>query len=839
MKRDWPRLHPLLTGAVLGAWLCFARAPGGPWPWAVGSSGADRSALFRGAALLGAAWLLLAARSAQRHVASSTYLLLGALAGFAYQALLAAPWVAPSGAFDLLVAWLIALLLVRLLARRLAHAMDGPAASRERDFRPLETVGLATLGAGLALCTEASCRPLRAVIGIPPHDGLVFACAGLAWAALGAAAFSGAARALLGRAALPAFGGAACAGGLVTLSLTAGLSTRDSLDAFLRHGRWDLDLSHQGMLGAELLIGGRCLLPLALPLGIALGATRERWRWFALLVGAAAATLSMPRALDHFARSLADAAAEGSVAEALGRVPFERVRAFAWLGAGGALLACLAWRGEALRRGIAAALLLASIVLVGRSSVVRSAIFSPWERFEPVHYFGSDEALGVLTVETAPGGALCATLDGARLTPVGTDALDDAACQRQSWSARQRSTVEGSQRRGVLFVGQLTPERAQLWRELGVERIDRTASWWKTMPELERALFAPQAAPPGDILEPGALDAERLASYELIYVAPMEDPAFAPDPAQLARLGAIAWLRASSGAAARRLGERVRVASASLSELWIGIGAVDASGLLAGARRSAPVPGKVLAQRTYKRQFAAALAATARLCDANRGTEQEHLAQGLASLHELQAHSSPFETRAQQIELDEATLGSLRDAALSPSPDPCLPELVAALARVLAEKREVDWIYTYMEPIAAAHPTWTDVQRALTSADFETLDFERASARLEALRLSEPNDLSLLLELARAASLSLDHARAVEVLREAQRIQPGRRDVERRLALARLRAGDAGAKSAIEELLFEDPDDEHLRQFLGAGPYPDVALDFAQHQGAHEGAHAH
>jgi hypothetical protein len=51
-------------------------------------------------------------------------------------------------------------------------------------------------------------------------------------------------------------------------------------------------------------------------------------------------------------------------------------------------------------------------------------------------------------------------------------------------------------------------------------------------------------------------------------------------------------------------------------------------------------------------------------------------------------------------------------------------------------------------------------------------------------------------------------------------IQPGRRDAERRLAIALVRAGDPSGRERVRDLLLDDPDDDELRVYLGNGPYP-------------------
>ena len=60
-------------------------------------------------------------------------------------------------------------------------------------------------------------------------------------------------------------------------------------------------------------------------------------------------------------------------------------------------------------------------------------------------------------------------------------------------------------------------------------------------------------------------------------------------------------------------------------------------------------------------------------------------------------------------------------------------------------------------------------------------------------------------------------------LRAALEVQPGRRDLERRLAIVLLRDGDPEGTALAEEILADDPEDEELAELLlpGAAPPPE------------------
>ena len=57
-------------------------------------------------------------------------------------------------------------------------------------------------------------------------------------------------------------------------------------------------------------------------------------------------------------------------------------------------------------------------------------------------------------------------------------------------------------------------------------------------------------------------------------------------------------------------------------------------------------------------------------------------------------------------------------------------------------------------------------------------------------------------------------------------VQADRPDVQRRLAMALVRAGDPEGTTLVEELLLENPGDQELEQYLGPGPYPPIEPSF-------------
>lgn len=812
-------------------------------PWWLPAASPHHAALYRASALILAGIAVGGSRSVLAARAAPQALLLGVAAGTGLFGLLLAQYFAPESVWGLMGLLAVAALASGWIAlrafgaaieRQEANAQAAESAGRKPpELGWLETPGLLLLGAGLALGLESLTRPLRLLGGGTAADDAAFLFVGAIWCAVGAAAFAPLGIALLGRrlCAPVALAGAG-ASILSCLTLVAGLSTRAGMDQFLRNPLWKLDLSQVGMWRGDFLIAGRCLVLFAMPLGLALGCLQDPRRWRLLLFGAAAGVLGLTRFLAGHGAGVSDPLAGSLVADALATVPWDRAQyALSWT-LTGAALCVLPARQVGPRRWPALLALAVAAVLGLRAEPARALPLAPVSRFQPVLYYGADAPVGLLTVETSSGGNLIATLDRQWITPDRSSAADDEACLRQAWT--QVQPRPGADPGAVLFVGQLDPQRAALLRELGATRIDRGAPWWQHMAELERAMFHPGAPPAGSILDLRRLSANELARYRLVLVAPTQRGLAFPRVRELERAGALAWLRAGAGAARADWGPRVLLASASATELWIGVGAGTQRGLPAAGRRRGASPWSWLRQRPHERAHAAHAAATERLEAGAQGTSSAALARGLRMHLAAQRHSSPFETPAQRVELDDQALVLLRDEALAEEQPAFLRDLWNGLARILAEKREIDRIYQLLEPLGQRHADWEDVQQALIAADFETLDPSSAARRLEALRARRPLAIDLALQQARALSLSGEPGRAAELLRAALELQPNRRDLRRALVMARARAGESDLRAEIETLLLEVPDDEHLRKFLEIGPLPPVAEDFRAAPAAHD-----
>jgi hypothetical protein len=215
-----------------------------------------------------------------------------------------------------------------------------------------------------------------------------------------------------------------------------------------------------------------------------------------------------------------------------------------------------------------------------------------------------------------------------------------------------------------------------------------------------------------------------------------------------------------------------------------------------------------------------AAAARLRLANALAAENSGPLYQGLARFAELQAPSSPFETEAQQVELEPATLELLRDAALAGPLSTYVREAWNWLARVLVGKRDVAAIEAYLAPLAQLHAPWPELQLALARADLEALDPAAAVRRLEPLAPGGQGPFDVLVLLGEAREAAGDAAAAIRTWQTASEVRPGDLWLQRRLAMAQVRAGDPAGVPAIQALLSEHPEDEELKVFLGPPPWP-------------------
>ena len=115
------------------------------------------------------------------------------------------------------------------------------------------------------------------------------------------------------------------------------------------------------------------------------------------------------------------------------------------------------------------------------------------------------------------------------------------------------------------------------------------------------------------------------------------------------------------------------------------------------------------------------------------------LTRGLALHFAAQQLSSPYETRAQQIELEEEALRAFFAAAPAAGKlDPFTRVLWEALAWLCMEKRMPEHALVYLEPMAERFAPWPALDRAVARAYLEVLEPATARRFLERARQALP-----------------------------------------------------------------------------------------------------
>lgn len=756
-----------------------------------------------------------------------------------------------------------------LLAMVLAGRCPGPAgagskagseAGANSGLRGGELSALALAGAGVAIVLEALGRHLRLLGGGLPQEGALFGglLALLVAAGAGAFAFSfpSAPSRALGRSL--GLAGAALGGfvGLRTLGHFARPTGYANYTKGLVH-RWPAlpeGIAQQGTLFNELVLASPVLALPALLLGAGLRALTRASELSALLFGAALGLALFPVLLTP-----------ASVLPAVGGLGAEAVHSASLLPVGakltalGALLALLLARRLGRLAGVlGAAACLGAAVAAFLLPAPRTLLLSPWEQRIPAPELVLDTPEGLLTVEPSGGGIDCVTLDRREIAP----RLEQAALDREqiesAWLALPSELRAGPELR-VLLVGQLTPGRALTLSELGATRIDRSASWHASMPALEEVLFRGFELPQGEVLRP-AEARRRIAAgaYELVLVPSVAGPApttrglgwpralggAVPAP----RTVAVVWIDSRRDLAHRALGARVLCCTADLEDLALGIVYASPPGLrpeLPGALEAGrPIPAadplSTLLLRRELRPIESRRRIARRLAGANQEGRAGLLADALARFYAEQRPGSTYEKRAQRVVLSAEVLHELREAAMSAAAlDPFLTQVIEALAAILRGKRAVEEILEVLEPIADRHPGWPALEEALAYADLELLEPELAAQRMEWLLEERGPTAERLLLAGEGRAQNGEPRLAAAHFRRAWELEPGNRDLRRRLAIQLVLAGEPEGGTLVRELLAEQPEDEELRAFLGPGPYPELPRGYPLHVQRHEDEEPH
>jgi hypothetical protein len=827
----------LLHGFVAGILLAALHAPLGlDWTQTAVLQGTS-AALFRAAGLFLLALGFDARRRGFREGPGAGWLA-SVAAGFALQLF----WIdrVPASRAGFALLCVCGVLALRALAgKRHAEAVPVALARRER-------VALLLAGAGAALALESLAHEVRLfTTGNAADDGLVaLVFLGLVFA--GGLAFGP----LLARVR------AATAGFLFALALAAGLAvvgllflarlTPLGLPAYLEHfdglfeygRRLDrvvgadlgfehlpaLDIASIGTLWTTVLLGAAAFALPAFALGAALAGNREPARPAYGLMGAGLGLLASPHLVQFVGEPLRDGSAPA--------VSWTLVATGAALAAGGLLIAAFGTT----RRVAWIAAALGSAALPWLRPHLAFANLSPWSarQIEAELLWPTPE--GLLCVEPGRGGIPLLTLDRRRLTPDIDELAGDALALRSSFELLAPETRKGRVR--TLFIGQLTPARARVLGTLGDLALERTAPWHRAMPILEQHLFAGEEPPIGTILPPSAARA-RLAAGEYDWVVAcgirgpilcwksearelwggVDAPRFCALELPAGTLG-VAWVPADSS-----VGRGV-----TLGPLLMAFDGLERPcfGLVRGAHGKGPLPlfeldswnGPSVRGNLARLPQLRAFELERAWAEGLRADGHASLARGLARHFAAQTLSSPYETRAQQVELDEEALRAFFEAVPPAGElDLLSATLWEALARLFFEKRQPEYALVYLEPVAQRFAPWPALERCLVRAYREVLEPEVALAYAERVFGAYPDDFELLIEASQAAREAGTPERGQPFLERAVALQPSHLDQIRALGLELVEAGDERGRGLLEAVRRENPEDEEVLRALSEGPW--------------------
>jgi tetratricopeptide (TPR) repeat protein len=465
------------------------------------------------------------------------------------------------------------------------------------------------------------------------------------------------------------------------------------------------------------------------------------------------------------------------------------------------------------------------------------ASLSPWSPRPVVPEFLWSTPEGLLAVEPGRGERSLVTLDRRRLTPTHDEEAADGLALETSFSLIPAEKRAGTVR--TLFVGQLTPARARTLARLGQLDLERTAPWHAAMPLIEPYLFAGEGEPPGRILPPAAARA-RLSegAYDWVIAAGIRGPivSWRSEANELwsevdaPRLTDLELPAGTVGTSWTPMNARV-AQGVELGQMLVAFGALDqpAFGLARGEfgelalplfeleRWDGPCPLTQLVTLPQLRAFEFERAFSAGLVSRS----SPPFARGLALHFAAQVLSSPYETRAQQIELEEEALRAFREAVPPPGAlDPLTRALWEALAWLCLEKRQPEFALVYLEPVADRFRPWPALERSLARAFLEVLEPETALAYAERALVALPEDFELLIDAARAGLELGGRERAAPFLERALALEPTREDRVRTLGFLLHEAGDGRGRALLEALLQRHPEDEELLRVLASGPTP-------------------
>lgn len=590
-------------------------------------------------------------------------------------------------------------------------------------------MAVAVVGLGLGV-QAASLFRLATRVGLgTPGDDILFSIVGVLLLALGALLFGSLVRT---KSAAGWSSGAFFAAGLSTLSLAVIAATTSPLGFKAHCARFDADAS---LAGTPLVDLSAALVMFVLPafgIGALLRSRRGLADFVATAVGFALGWAARP----HLFRAMEslDWKSSGSAGLVLWGA--------AIVGVGILLRALMGAPQVTGGRGLGVVAGLGLLVAAVLLPISPIEIYHPWQRFAVKPLGIIETPVGQFTVQPAQSAHLQVLLDQRPISPDGPGLALEAACLRRTLDAYPKDDTPWPPR--TLVIGLITPERAALLSSAGLTDIERTAVWFEDMEAVESLVWAggqPSGQPPGQAVNPDTLG--DAAPYDLVLTFPTGAYRAAGWDLRLVEAAnatvKTAWLPWDAGVQAKVNGTELALASNGIEGFAFGL-----------------VGGQALGFETYGAQVQEI---------SPEWMETRPEARPLFTLRSLPIHepalllhagaqriSSPFEGRAERVELEPKALELWRDRALNgdAAPGAYLQGVLEGAAVVLMAQRQVPWIFEYLAPIAERFPSWLSVQAAVAQAEAEELDFAAAAARLRPLVTAHPNRSDLAIQLSDA-----------------------------------------------------------------------------------------
>jgi hypothetical protein len=624
-------------------------------------------------------------------------------------------------------------------------------------------------------------------------------------------------------------------GAVLGLNTLFPLTSKIGLAEYLQH--FGLDMSELGRLSATSLIAGRGLIGLAFGLGISIAAWPSRGHLALFVLGLGVGRWYVPKL---FARITPEPIPIGSFDTALPPL-LEIALGVAVLAA---LWMALVWIRQ--DRHIWKAMLRVSLgalaFLLPRTSLGTDAIpLSPWRPLETQAAYAIDSPFGLITAESHPSGQNLLVINGLTMTPPPDLANDDALALRAALDLVEANWQTGDPNPRVLLAGQLTQTRLDTfwaWKaDTGREaELLWTVPWEAHLAALTDVLPGTWPLAPLPFAEAQAQIG--LGHFDLVILPPALGrelsgiSASQPPRATGGVVGvpyrgagrdqpAVAWM-SIAGLASAALSERIVLSGTHPEALLVGtlqgLPHLDADLFEApGARSESPSLWSLGMHRPENRLRAQRAAFFERL--AANGSPFE---KALAAMMQKQAPSSPWDGALERIELDAADLSAM--AAATATPPTAFQRLIwDQMASILVQKRMPGEALAVLPGLLEKTDRWPAVEFALGRTYLEMLMADEGTELLDRLfaegHLTQRGVLTLV-EYGDTLGQLERFEDALSAFEAAAAIVPGEVQIQRRIATYGVRVGREGALQQVQALIDADPDDDELRDFLGAGPYP-------------------